>query len=167
MIQWPQDLVPGRAPVYVRNVMSIAAPIENVWEWLIRAELWPTWYPNSHRVRIERGPKVDLGLGTEFVWRTFGVVLRSRVTEFSAPNIIAWNARSLGIQAYHAWTLMERSEGCEIVSEETQRGIMARLGSILLPNRMFCWHQIWLSRLAVRAQTGRPSQSSRSRRGLW
>ena len=52
-----------------------------VWAWLVRAELWPTWYPNSHRVRIVNGPHSDLTLGSRFHWRTFGVAVDSTVAE--------------------------------------------------------------------------------------
>jgi len=50
---------------------------EQVWAWLVRATLWPTWYVNASRVRILQGNGSDLALGTKFRWTTFRVMLVS------------------------------------------------------------------------------------------
>ena len=122
----------------------------------MRAALWPDWYSNASRVRFgpQRGP--DLALDTEFRWRTFGVGIRSRVREFIPCSRIAWDGHALGIDIYHAWLIEERGQGCRVVTEETQHGVMARLGAKLMPKRMSTTHQIWLESLAAKALTGRP-----------
>jgi uncharacterized protein YndB with AHSA1/START domain len=110
MIRWPDEYHPSRAILDVRNELDIPVPPEAVWAWLVRAELWPSWYLNAHNVRIEHGAGPDLAPGTVFRWTTFGLPIRSRVEEFVPGERIAWDAHGLGLRAYHAWVI-ERSGG--------------------------------------------------------
>jgi uncharacterized protein YndB with AHSA1/START domain len=161
-IRWPPELDPGRAPVHVRNEMVTTAPPEVVWSWLVRAAGWPTWYPNSHAVRIEGGAQ-DLAEGSLFRWRTFGVSLVSRVEEFVPAERIAWTARGLGVRAYHAWLVRPLPAGSHVLTEETQHGWLARLGSKLMPNRMSQGHQVWLESLRRKAEAGPPERDAHPR----
>ena len=154
-INWPAHYSPENAPVHVRNTLQIEASAEHIWAWLVRAELWPDWYSNASRVRI-RGNGPNLALESEFRWRTFGFGIRSRVQEFVPCRRIAWDGHAVGIDVYHAWVIEERGQGCMVVTEETQHGVIARLGAALMPKRMSNFHQIWLEGLAAKAATGRP-----------
>jgi Polyketide cyclase / dehydrase and lipid transport len=156
-IRWPNHYHPSRAPVHVSNERVIAAPADVVWQWLVDAERWPDWYPNSRAVRIVSGPRTALVLGSRFRWRTFGVPVSSEVVECDAPTRLAWTARGFGVDAYHAWYLEARdATSCRVLTEETQYGLVARLGAVLFPRRMWNGHNLWLVRLAERAQTGLP-----------
>jgi uncharacterized protein YndB with AHSA1/START domain len=157
-IRWPARFAPECAPVHVRNELSMPVAAEAVWSWLVRAELWPSWYVNARDVRITHGPRPDLGLGSGFRWRTFGVAIASTVEELEAPERIAWSARGTGVDAYHAWLIRKTPGGCHVLTEETQHGWVARLGSVLLPNRMSHYHQIWLEALHRKAAGGAPPQ---------
>ena len=66
MIRWPAPFDPEHCPVHVVNELTIPARPEDAWAWLVRAELWPAWYPNAKKVRIVRGSRPDLGPGTSF-----------------------------------------------------------------------------------------------------
>ena len=154
-IRWPPGFDPGRAPVLVRNDIVTTATPEAVWSSLVRARAWPTWYSNSQNVRIDGGAQ-DLTAGSVFRWRTFGVSLVSRVEEFVPGERIAWTARGIGVSAYHAWLIQPVPAGCHILTEETQYGWLARLGSKLMPNRMPQGHQMWLESLRRRAEGGSP-----------
>ena len=46
-IHWPDKYHPGRSTVHVSNSLSVTVKPEDLWAWMIRAPLWPTWYPNS------------------------------------------------------------------------------------------------------------------------
>lgn len=156
-IRWPERFDPGHAPVHVRNELAIAAPASVVWAWLLRAERWPEWYPNCSGVHVETASAPDLAAGARFRWSTFGVRLVTTVEEFEPGERIAWRAVSLGVDAYHAWLVEPRgSEGCWVLTEETQYGVLARLGALVFPRRMFAGHALWLERLARRAATGLP-----------
>jgi hypothetical protein len=155
-IRWPPRYDPGVAPVHVRNELEMDAAPDVVWAWIVRAPLWPEWYPNSADVDIGSGSPPDLGPGTRFTWRTFGVRLESTVLEFVPGERIAWDARAVGVDAYHAWLLRRTARGTHVLTEETQHGWLARLGGLFLPRRMSQQHQIWLEALSVRARSGRP-----------
>lgn len=156
MIRWPARFEPERCPVFVHNERAMAAPPEAVWAWLIRAELWPTWYSNSHAVVVEDGPRGELGPGARFRWRTFGVPLRSTIEEFVPGERIAWRGVGPGFAAYRAWFIAPRPGGCWVLTEETQHGALARLGHLLMPNRMRKYHQLWLEALERQARRGPP-----------
>ena len=155
-IQWPDEFAPSRAPIHVRNEQAISAPAPVVWAWLIRARDWPSWYSNSQDVIIANEAS-DLSSGATFRWQTFGVKLVSRVEEFVPPTRLAWNARGLGVWAYHAWLIQPSAGGCTVVTEETQYGFLARLGQLFMPHRMYRLHQLWLEALRDKAQLGLPN----------
>lgn len=157
-IAWPARYDPRNAPVHVRNERVIGASPEAVWATLVRAARWPEWYPNSSHVRFLRGSPPDLAAGTAFRWKTFGVTIDSTVLEFAPTERIAWDARGLGIDAYHAWVVRPAAEGCHVLTEETQHGWLARLGNLLFPRRMYRGHELWLASLERRASQG-PSSS--------
>jgi hypothetical protein len=134
----------------------VTAKPEVLWAWTIRAQLWPTWYSNSSGVVFLNGSGPDLEQGTRFRWRTFGVWIESEVQEFVPCERLAWNARGTGVEAYHAWLFEPTPTGCNILTEETQNGFPAKLGSIAMPNRMHRYHQIRLESLRDKALTGLP-----------
>jgi len=155
-IIWPEKFHPNRAPVHVRNEIDIAAPCERVWAWLIRAQLWPEWYDNASDMQFLSGSGPDLEAGTRFKWRTFSVQIESTVCEFESPHRIAWDAKGTGVDAYHAWLLEPAGEGCHVTTEETQYGVLARTGHLLIPGRMSRGHQRWLEGLREKALAGWP-----------
>jgi uncharacterized protein YndB with AHSA1/START domain len=155
-VRWPSHYEPANCPVHVRNELAIAAPADTVWAWLVRAQLWPTWYVNSSNLRFLDGAPPDLGHRTRFQWRTFGVTIESTVLEFVPGERIAWDAHASGIDAYHAWVIQRTAEGCHVLTEETQHGWLARLGKVLMPRRMWDLHQTWLEGLKANAAKGLP-----------
>lgn len=142
--------------VHVRNEIEIPAAAETIWSWLIRAKLWPAWYPNSENVLIQGGGP-DLQPGLRFRWKTFGVTLSSKVEEFIPPERLAWSARAAGVVAYHAWLIERQDVGCRVVTEECQNGLLARLNNALRPNNMSTYHQLWLEQLKTKALAGPPA----------
>lgn len=155
-IRWPNHYEPSRCPVHVRNELDMAASPECVWAWLTRPTLWPDWYANSANVEILEGPGPDLKEGTLFRWKTFGITIESTVLECVPDERIAWEAHAFGIDVYHAWVLQPSAKGCLVVTEETQHGWLARLGTIFMPNRMHKYHQLWVEGLENKARAGFP-----------
>jgi uncharacterized protein YndB with AHSA1/START domain len=155
-IAWPERYHPDRTPVHVANEIVVAASPARVWAWLVRAALWPTWYPNARNVRLAPENQRTLELGTKFRWHTFGVGIRSTVLEFEPTARIAWNAFGLGVDAYHAWLIENVADGTRILTEETQYGWAARANTLVFPDRMHRFHQVWLEELGRRASGGLP-----------
>jgi len=155
-ILWPVGYEPANCPVHTCNEISLNSLPEVVWAWLIRAQLWPTWYPNSANVVFLKGQPPNLALGTQFRWKTFGVTIKSTVLEFVPYERLAWDAHGTGLNAYHAWLIEKTENGCHVLTEETQHGLIARLGKTLRPKRMQQMHQVWLERLREKASSGLP-----------
>ena len=155
-ILWPSGYEPTNCPVHARNELALTSPPETVWAWIIRAQLWPTWYPNSANIKFLSGQPPDLALGTKFRWKTFGVNIESTVMEFVSYERLAWDAHGIGLDAYHAWLIQKTDLGCNVVTEETEHGWAARLGKALRPNRLEQQHQVWLERLREKASHGLP-----------
>jgi hypothetical protein len=155
LIRWPDRYKPEATTVHARTELEMPVSPETVWPWLIRAKLWPAWYPDFADVVIEGGGP-DLRAGSRFRWKTFGVTLDSRVEEFVEFERIAWSARATGIDAYHAWLIQRKPSGSRVLTEETQNGVLARLNDALRPKFMGRMQRLWLELLLEKAKGGPP-----------
>ncbi len=156
-MRWPEGAEPERSVVHARNELVISAPRERVWRWLVRAALWPEWYGNCGWLRFRNGDGPDLAPGTEFVWKTFGVRVKSRVIVFDPLNELGWNATAFGLTAFHGWELNALPGGAtRVITEETQRGPLTALGRWYLRRGLLREHQHWLEGLARMAASGDP-----------
>lgn len=152
-IVYPVQFEPANSPVFVHNEIRINASPECVWSWLTDAASWPEWYFNAANVELLYQEGRYLEKGSSFKWKTFGNTLKSEIKEYMPYERLAWLATGPGINAYHAWLIIPTPEGCRVITEETQRGWMCRLGKLLFPERMFNYHQIWLESLKTKAET--------------
>ena len=146
-INWPKEYHPDASAVHVVNNMQMDVTADAVWTSLIRATDWPDWYSNASNVRLLNTNGDTLELGTRFRWKTFGVTIECAVEEFQPAKRLAWSSNSLGMSVYHAWLISAHSQGCYVVTEETQNGIIPRIANVLMPGRMYKFHQIWLHQL--------------------
>jgi hypothetical protein len=84
------------------------------------------------------------------------VKLDSKVEEFVAGERLAWTARAVGVDAYHAWLIEKRPSGCYVLTEETENGWLAGLSNMIRPRSMSDQHQKWLEGLQRKAAEGLP-----------
>ena len=154
-IIWPDKYSASNTSVHVSNELEIPAPAEVIWAWLIHASLWPEWYPTVRRIVIE-GASDDLGPGTKFSWRIFEVNMSCKVEEFVPNERLAWSAHLEGVDAYHVWLIEKRGEGCRVLTEENQKGWLARLNNLLRPSNVGFYHRLWLEALSAKAKGGYP-----------
>ena len=158
-IQWPAQHLPAQSEVFVSNEIIIPATPEAIWPWLLRAELWPTWYSNAADMHFLSHAGPDLRDRSRFRWKTFGIRVTCKVREFEPGRRLAWDAHGIGVDAYHAWLLTPLADGStHVLTEETQSGWLARLGKRVAPTRIQTMHQVWLESLSRNAQTGPPAQ---------
>ena len=146
-IRWPDKNHPDKAAIHVSNALDMAASPEEVWACLIRATDWPNWYPNAANLKVLDGGSDDLAPGCRFRWTTFGVTITCTVDEFEPYERLAWSAESFGMSVYHAWLITPQDDGCHVLTEETQNGVLARIAGLIFPGRMHKFHQIWLEEL--------------------
>lgn len=144
-ILWPTQIDPTHFRVHSYNSIFIDATAQKIWRVLTDAHNWPKWYPNSKNVFIKNSD--ILKEGSEFVWKTFGLKVRSKVIEYKEFESVGWTAYELGGFGYHGWRLIEQSGGTLVVTEEVQRGWGVSLLAPLIKHGLQKQHQIWLERL--------------------
>lgn len=152
----PAGLAP-RPPIVVRNEIVVRASAEQVWDLLTGVERWPTWYRACRWVRVEaESPRV-------FRWKAHPPVLRSTEKASERPHLFAFDADTVGIHAERAFTIrpLPDGSGTVVVSDETQVGVLARLGRWLLAPRLHAANQVMFEDLAraveSRGATSEPS----------
>ena len=167
-INWPEGYLPGTTDNFASNeavVKGLAAA--DVWPFLVKAALWPSYYQNSSDVSLRDGE--ELHDGERFFFKTFGFPINAQVVELSAPaegrpGRISWHGWSdgegeEGIDVVHAW-LVEDLEGgrVRILTQESQRGGGARKLHETHPNPMINGHQDWIDGLIKAASAARKAR---------
>ena len=155
-IRWPEELRPEAASFHAVNELRMEADPANVWEWLRRPDLWPTYYGNSRFVKHLEGPWPTVEPGSRWRWFTFGVFVGSEVVEFEPAARLAWSARELGARGHHEWVLTPSDGGTLVHTEETQRGWSVAAVAPVMRRLMVRYHQRWLEGLARVAAEGPP-----------
>ena len=155
-MRWPAGMEPQNSTIHARNEIVIAAQPERVWRWLCRAARWPECYDNCAWLRLRNSAGPDLAAGTAFVWRTFGVRVRSTVLTFEPTRELGWDATAFGVRAYHGWLIEPLESGSRIITEETQKGPLSTFGRWYLRRGLLREHQSWLESLSRVAQSGDP-----------
>ena len=153
-IHWPKGFDPKEADAFVHNEIWIKAPAKVIWENLVNAPEWPTWYSNSANIQIAGPDKSRLQADSAFTWSTFGFPIESKINEFVPGSRLGWFGGGTGIRAYHTWLIIEKGDGCEVVTEEAQVGPSALKFNVEQPTAMYDGHDWWLTALKVRSERG-------------
>jgi uncharacterized protein YndB with AHSA1/START domain len=151
-INWPDGFHPEQADLFAHNEIVVHASCEKIFANIVDAQVWPSWYPNSHNVKLLNSPDGKLHGETRFSWDTFGVHIESRVHEFVPNSRIGWFGDGTGMNAYHTFLLLETDEGCHIVTEEVVKGPGAVEFREKQPNVMHEGHDLWLRSLKQRSE---------------
>jgi len=154
-IAYPAKYDPSKSYVYTRNEIEINSSPEKVWFWLTSATSWPQWYSKVSRVLIINQHSNHLLAGTKFMFKTFGSRIMAAVTEFSPYERLAWTVKGLGIIGYHAWLIIPTTNGCKVITEETQKGWLSKIGKFMVLHRIDKYDRFWLERLKTRAEKDR------------
>lgn len=151
-IHWPNGFQPEQAGLIAHNEIDIHASCSKVFANLVDAEAWPTWYPNSHNVKILSTGDGKLHEGSRFSWETFGSHTESEVHEFVPDQRLGWFGNGTGSRAYHTFLLLQTSEGCHVITEEVVEGPVAVVARVIFPHTMHDGHERWLETLKARSE---------------
>jgi polyketide cyclase/dehydrase/lipid transport protein len=152
-MQWPRGMEPEHSKIYARNEIKIDADPAKIWKILCRAALWPTWYSNCAWLKFENGHGPELTANSAFVWKTFGARVRSTVRVFEPPHALEWDAKAMGLRAYHGWLLEQAVDGVWVITEETQNGPLPFVLRWYLRPTLYRGHQQWVESLRRIAST--------------
>jgi hypothetical protein len=154
--EWPRGSEPGRCPVYVHNEITTAAPPAHVWAWLVRADLWPSWFEGASKVRFANGGPL-LEVGTRVSWRMLGANIAVQVKRCEPGRQLDWEGGAVGVHAYHGWLLEPSGSGTRVVTDETERGPLPFALRWYLRGALHRAHQAWIEALAAAAEKGPPA----------
>jgi hypothetical protein len=156
LLRWPEEHRPEVSAFRAVNELQMDADPGNVWAWLRRPDLWPSYYSNSRFVRHLAGPWPDVELGSRWRWFTFGAFVTSEIVEFEPSERLAWSAKTLAGSGHHGWVLRGEQGGTFVRTEETQKGLGMQIIKPALRPMMIRMHQRWLEGLARVAAQGSP-----------
>ncbi|RXH58476.1 SRPBCC family protein [Granulicella sibirica] len=109
------------APIVAHVRISIAAPQERVWGFLVDAAGWPKWADQIDSITVD-GPLVS---GRRFTWKSGGMTIHSQVRMVVAGKALAWTGGALTGKAVHVWRLEANASGGTDVSEdESMEGLL-------------------------------------------
>ncbi|MGD1947261.1 MAG: SRPBCC family protein [Croceivirga sp.] len=146
-VNFPENFEPKNCPVHARNEIAINAPVKDVWNWLIHVNTWPDWYPNSSNIKILNQRNGMLAADTQFKWRTFNTNITSTMKKYQPYEQLAWEAKGFGIHAYHGWLIVPKENSVQVITEETQNGLLPKLFGGFIQKGLLKQHQIWLEGL--------------------
>ncbi len=151
-INWPLGYKPEEATFFVHNEIEIEAPPQRVWDILVQAQAWPSWYEGASDVKVIGSDDGVLRADQAFTWRTMDMEFTSKIKEFKAPTRLSWESRKTLIQGYHAWLIIPSGEGCRVITDESQHGFLASMQGIFIPNKLRRLHDVWLAGIKKKAE---------------
>ncbi len=151
-IESPAAYKPDEANFFVHNAIEIKAAPATVWNILIEAEQWPTFYAGAKNVKVSDNDKGKLLPNSVFTWKTMGLDFTSTVREYKASERLSWESNKKSIQGYHAWLLIPTETGTLLVTEETQHGWLSDMEKVFQPNKLRKLHDVWLLQIKNKAE---------------
>lgn len=149
---WPESYLPQKSNFFVHNEIEINAPAEKVWAILIDALKWSEWYVGASELSFINIKDSLLGANVSFKWKTMGLNFKSTIQDFIPNKLLAWESKKSSIQGYHIWLIVPTSNGCKVITDEAQNGLLSTMEKIFQPNKLKRLHDIWLSELKNKAE---------------
>lgn len=109
-----------RAAIQSRREITIAAPIERVWEKLSDVPNWDTnLEPGVKDIQLENGVTVD----GRFTRVKGGAKMKARFAVVNSPHELAWTGAAFGAKVVHRFTLESTADNTtQVTVEESMAG---------------------------------------------
>jgi len=157
LVVWPEEFNPKKAKWYVYNEIEINAKPEKVWNVLIDAKKWHTFYKGvESAIEYIDTTATTLRNGLRFKLHTMGLQLEPEIKEFVPNERIAWEVRKGNLTAYHAWVIVPTDKGCRLITPESQNGFLTFLQKIFKPSKLLNLHEHWLEMIKAKAEETTP-----------
>lgn len=151
-IVWPPHYAPANSKFFVHNEVEISAGPNVVWQHLVDALNWPTWYKGAKEVAFVTAKDSVLQPHSVFKWRTMGLAFESAVAQFEYARLLAWESRKKSIQGYHVWLLVPTEKGCKVITDESQNGWLTFFEKLFQRKKLKRLHNRWLAALKKRSE---------------
>ena len=153
LVVWPDEFNPENAKWYVYNEIEINAKPEVVWNILIDAKKWHTFYKGVESpIEYLDSTATTLKYGLRFKLHTMSLKLEPEMKEFVPNERMAWEVRRGNLTAYHAWVIVPTENGCRLITPEAQNGFLTFLQKVFQPNKLLRLHDTWLKLIKERAE---------------
>jgi hypothetical protein len=153
LVVWPDEFNPENAKCYVYNEIEINAKPELVWNILIDAKKWHTFYKGVESpIEYLDSTATTLKNGLRFKLHTMSLKLEPEMKEFVPNERMAWEVRRGNLTAYHAWVIVPTENGCRLITPEAQNGFLTFLQKVFQPNKLLRLHDTWLKLIKERAE---------------
>jgi len=106
------------APIVAKQKIKINVPAIRVWSLLTEINNWPTWQPSVKEAHL----KTLLNEGSEFIWKTGGITLKSNIHTCEPFNKFGWTGKTKGTYRIHNWEFESVSDGTIVIVEESLQG---------------------------------------------
>jgi hypothetical protein len=153
LIIWPEEFNPEKSRFYVHNEIEINASPQDVWDILIKAKEWHTYYKGAQSpVELLDTTAMTLLNGLTFRFHTMGLKFQPVINEFVPYERLAWTSRIKSIQGYHAWVIVPTDNGVRLITAESQNGSLTFMQKVFQPNKLLKLHDEWLRLIKERAE---------------
>ncbi|MCR9015573.1 SRPBCC family protein [Aquiflexum gelatinilyticum] len=153
LISWPTEFEPEKSKFFVHNEIEISAPPEVVWNILIDALTWESWYVGAKNVSLINPSDKVLQADSQFNWETMGLKFpNTTIKEFEPNRLLAWESRIKSIQGYHFWLIVPTAEGCKVITEEAQNGWLTFFEKTFQGKKLHQLHDVWLGEMKLKAE---------------
>lgn len=152
-INWPPNYEPSKSKFFVHNEIEIEATPEEVWQILIDAESWATFYKGAQNVKIQDTSQAVLQANSVFRWKTMGLQFDSYIREFVPNSRLSWESKRSNIQGYHAWLIVPQANGCRLITDESQNGWLTFFEKLFQPRKLKKLHDVWLVEIKKKAES--------------
>jgi DinB superfamily len=164
LVVWPEEFNPSKAKWYVYNEIEINAKPETVWNILIDAKKWHTFYKGVESpVEYLDITAKTLKNNLAFKMHTMGLHLVPIMKEFVPNERMAWEVRRGNLTAYHAWVIVPTANGCRLITPEAQNGFLTFLQKVFQPNKLLNLHEHWLEVIKTRAEETTPQLTEKEK----
>lgn len=157
LVVWPDEFNPEKSKFYVHNEIEINAKPEVVWDILIDAKKWHTYYSGAQSpIEFMGSDATYLQQNMTFKFHTMGLKFQPVINEFIPNQKLAWTSRIKSIQGYHAWVIVPTNNGCRLITAESQNGFLTFMQKVFQPNKLLNLHEHWLQVIKARAEQTAP-----------
>jgi DinB superfamily len=157
LVLWPEELNPSKAKWYVYNEIEINAKPEVVWNILIDAKKWHTFYKGvQSQVEYLDTIASTLRNRLSFKMHIMDLRLEPMIKEFVPNERMAWEVQRGNLTAYHAWVIVPTANGCRLITPEAQNGFLTFLQKVFQHNKLLNLHEHWLEVIKARAEKATP-----------
>lgn len=151
-INWTDEYKPVNSKFFVHNEIEINASPTIVWDLIIDALKWETWYSHAKHVSFMNTSDTVLKANTVFKWNTMGMNFQSEIKQYVPNQLLTWESKKKSVQAYSVWLIVPTDNGCKVITEESQNGWITFLEKIFQPNKLRKHHDVWLTLLKMKSE---------------